>query len=103
MLDAVNLAVGFLAMILSVTSIVVSVIYSAKATSTLDRIREKADTIEQAVQNRLDDLIKRAVPSEQERAISSALPDLLKFLFSNPDLFRIMVQNANKLKGRDAE
>lgn len=98
MLDAVNLAVGILAIILSVTSIVISIIYSLKATSTLDRIRDKADTIEKDVRERLDDLIKRAVPSAQEQVLSSVMPDLLKAILSDPETRRVVIQEAMKRK-----
>lgn len=94
MLDAVNLAVGLLAILLSITSIIISVTYSSKATSTLEKVKDKAENIEKDVRNRLDDLIKRAAPSEQERALSAVLPDLLKELLANPDMMKFVLEKA---------
>lgn len=94
MVDAVNLVLGCLAIVLSVISIVVSLIYSSKASSTLDKVKEKADAIERDVRERLDDLVRRAAPSEQERALSGIVPDFFKALFANPDLLKKVVEKA---------
>jgi len=93
-MEVVNLVVGGLAIILSVTSIVVSVIYSSKASATLEKVKDKADAIEKDVRDRLDDLVRRAAPSEQERALSAVIPDFFKALFGNPEMMKILLEKA---------
>lgn len=99
MLDAVNLAVGLLAIILSITSIVVSIAYSSKASSTLDKVKDKADTIEKDVRDRLDDLIKRAAPSEQERALSALMPEFLRAILRDPEMTKFLLKMAAEQQG----
>lgn len=94
MLDVVNLAVGSLAIILSIISSVVSLVYSAKASATLETV--KAEIIEKDVRDRLDDLVKRAAPSEQERALASIMPDLMKNDFCDPKLTKLFLEEKSK-------
>lgn len=96
MLDVVNLVVGCLAIILSVISIIVSLVYSSKASVTLEKVKEKADAIEKDVHDRLDDLVKRAAPSEQERALAAVMPELFKIILSNPELAKVVFESAIK-------
>ncbi|MBC7221054.1 hypothetical protein H5T55_06265 [Candidatus Bipolaricaulota bacterium] len=100
MLEVVNLIVGLLAIGLSITAVALSIIYSSKASSTLDAVKDKADAIERDVRDRLDDLVRRAAPSEQERAMSAVLPELLKGIMADPETLRLLLQKAIE-GGRD--
>jgi thiamine phosphate synthase YjbQ (UPF0047 family) len=98
-METVNLVVGILAICISVTSIVLSIVFSTKASSALKSIESRAEAIEKDVRDRLDDLVKRAVPSEQERAMSSVMPDFLKALFTDPESMKLLVQEAMRQRG----
>ena len=100
LLDVLNLVVGILAITLSLLSIAISIIFSLRATSTLDKVSEQAGTIEKDVRERMNKLIERAAPSEQERALSSVLPDLFRAAFADPEILRLIIQEGLKRQGR---
>ena len=81
----------------------ISVVYSLRASSTLDKVRDKAEAIEEDVRNRLDDLIKRAAPSEQERALSASIPEFLKAVLANPETTKLLLEMALKERGQAAD
>jgi|GEM_PF-3403426 len=95
-METVNLVVGVLAICVSLLSIGLSLLFSLKASSSLDETKNRAERIEQDVRDRLDDLVKRAAPSEQERAMSSVMPEFLKAAFSDPETMKLIVQEAMK-------
>lgn len=102
-METVNLLVGIAAICVSVVSIALSIIFSMKASTALNTITKQAESIEKDVRGRLDDLVKRAVPSEEERAMSAVLPDFLKALFSDPKSMQLLVQEAMKQRGKASD
>ena len=83
-MDAVNLAVGILAIVLSVLSIVVTIKLSGDTTRnleltrvTLDEVKRETSNVTRAVDDRLQDLIRRTVPSQEDQMGAQLLAGLL--------------------------
>lgn len=83
-MDAVNLAVGILAIALAVLSIVVTIKLSSDTTRnleltrlTLDEVKRETSNVTRAVDDRLKDLISRTVPSQEDQMGSQILAGLL--------------------------
>lgn len=95
-METVNLVVGIFAICISAVSILLSILFFVKASTALSATKDQAQSIEKDVRDRLDDLVRRAAPSEQERAMSAVLPDLLKAVLSEPETMKLLIQEGLK-------
>lgn len=95
-MEAVNLAVGILAIVVSLGAIFVSVIYSVRASNTMHMIDERAKAIEENVGKRLDDLIKRAAPSPEEKVMTETMGEFFKAALSDPSTVSLLLKESFK-------
>ena len=95
-MEVVTLVVSILAISVSVVSIILSILFSGKASTALSAIKDQAESIEKDIRNRLDDLVRRAAPTEQERAMSAVLPELLKGVLSEPETVKLLIKEGLK-------
>lgn len=96
MLEVVNLIVGFLAILVSFLAIFLSHQYSKNAENALQRINEKADNIEKDIRNRLDDLVKRAAPSQEEQVMAGVMGEFFKAVMSDKQILGKLVEEGLK-------
>lgn len=107
-LDIINLLIAMLAIGLSIFAMIKSKEWSdkaernlEKAQSTLEEVRKTSDQIDRNIQVKLDDMLKRALPSGEETAMtgvmSQVMPQIFTKLMEDPKtLMKIMDQQSKK-------
>lgn len=97
--DMINIVVGVLAIILSITAIVLGILgilNAQRAEHALKVIEEKTNNIDHNVVARLDDLIKRAAPSGDEKVFTEVTGEFFKAAIQNPDTLKLLLREGMK-------
>ncbi|MDD2475859.1 MAG: hypothetical protein PHI32_08105 [Dysgonamonadaceae bacterium] len=91
--NIVNLALSFVAILVSVFSIFISFKWSQESSRNLEQakdilkdVEKTADQINQNVSDKMDDLIRRAAPSIQEQVESQAMAKFFEQVFQQPEI-----------------
>lgn len=117
LVDLVNLLVGVSALVLAVVSLLLSNRWNheaaqaqraahdalTEARSLLNQISRAAEDIDESVEKRLDDLIKRAVPSPEEKAMTTAMEQFFATALRDPDVIKVLIQEGMKAQRSDRE
>ncbi len=95
-IEVVSLIVGLLAIIVSIVAIMLSYQYSKRAENLLNQVDLKADKIEKDVRDRIDDLVKRAAPTQEEQVMSGVMGDFFKAILSDKDTLAMVMKESMK-------
>lgn len=109
-LDVINLIVAILAISVSLVAIFLSYRWTrdsqdalAETKAKLESIDRAASSIKEDVGRRLDDLVKRAAPSQEESAQTQLMLSILPELIKNPQQLSELMEIAEKLPTPDAD
>ncbi|MGI6615755.1 MAG: hypothetical protein ACOX30_07060 [Dethiobacteria bacterium] len=93
-METLNFVVSFFAIIVSFIAAVLGYIWAKEAKDslqetdkTLNKINNLSEQINANVQSRMDELIRRAAPSYEEKVQIDAIGEVFRSVASNPDMF----------------
>lgn len=105
-MDMLNLAVSIAAISISIMALIFSYLWSRdsqrclheardslqKVTSSLEGINRVSDQINTNVQDRMDSLITRLLPTGEEKAQTEAISKFFENAFNDPKMFNKLLQ-----------